>query len=249
SHYLGQNFAKAYGVQFQTRDGEHELAYATSWGVSTRLVGGLIMAHGDDAGLRLPPALAPFQVVIVPIYRSDEERSRVLEVAAKIAAELGELRVKVDDREEHRPGYKFNEWELKGVPVRIEMGPRDLDQDQVTVARRDTMDKGPEPLGGVGERVRGLMSQIQDALRAQAAEYLESHTMRPSDYGEMRAFLESNGGFALAPWCAGADCEAQVKAETKATIRYLPLDPEPAAGTCVVCGKPAAEEAAWARAY
>jgi prolyl-tRNA synthetase len=249
SHYLGQNFAKAYGVQFQSRAGELEYAYATSWGVSTRLVGGMIMGHGDDTGLRLPPALAPHQVVIVPIYRSDDERARVLEASAKLVAELGDLRVKVDDREEHRPGYKFNEWELKGVPVRIELGPRDLDQDQVTVARRDTLEKAPQPLGAVAEHVRGLMPQIQDSLRSQAAEFLDAHTARPADYDEMRGSLEASGGFALAPWCASPDCEAKVKAETKATIRYLPLDSQPADGTCIVCGRPAAEEAAWARAY
>ena len=249
SHYLGQNFSKAYGVQFQGRDGELEYAYATSWGVSTRLVGGLIMTHGDDSGLRLPPVLAPHQVVIVPIYRTDEERARVLEAGTKLAADLGDLRVKVDDREEHRPGFKFNEWELKGVPVRIEIGPRDLDRDQVTVARRDTLEKEGRPLGQAADHVRGLMAEIQDGLRAQATDFLEAHTVRPKDYEEMRAFLEASGGFAVAPWCLGPDCEARVKAETKATIRYLPLDPAGAEGPCIVCGKPGADEAAWARAY
>jgi prolyl-tRNA synthetase len=249
SHYLGQNFAKAYGVQFQGRDGELEFAYATSWGVSTRLVGGLIMTHGDDRGLRLPPVLAPHQVVIVPIYKSDEERSRTVEAANRLAAELNGLRVKVDDREEHRPGFKFNEWEQKGVPVRLDIGPRDLDAGQVTLARRDTGEKGPEPLEAVAGRLGGLMEEIQQNLFAQAEAFREEHTIRPKDYDEMRAFLDASGGFALAGWCARAECETQVKDETKATIRYLPLDPATPEGACIVCGREATEEAAWARAY
>jgi prolyl-tRNA synthetase len=249
SHYLGQNFAKTYGVQFQGRDGELEFAYATSWGTSTRLVGGLIMAHGDDLGLRLPPALAPYHVVIVPIYRSDEERARTLEAAEKLAAELGDLRVKVDDREEHRPGYKFNEWERKGVPARVELGPRDLDAGQATVARRDTLEKVSYGLEGVADQLRALMGEIQSGLRAEAERFTDEHTIRPSDYEEMRSFLEASGGFAIAPWCASPECEARVKDEAKATIRYVPLDPVDPGGTCVVCGQPGVEEAAWARAY
>jgi prolyl-tRNA synthetase len=249
SHYLGQNFAKAYEVQFQTRDGGLEYAYATSWGVSTRLVGGLIMQHGDDRGLRLPPALAPHQVVIVPIYRSDEERSRVLEASAKLVAELEGLRVKVDDREEHRPGYKFNEWELRGVPVRLEVGPRDLDQEQVVVARRDTSEKGPIGLATIGDHVRGLMGEIQSELRRQATEFTEAHTIRPSSYEEMREFLLGSGGFAVAPWCGSVECETRVKADSKATIRYLPVDPVRPDVPCIVDGREAVDEATWARAY
>ena len=249
SHYLGQNFAKAYGVQFQTRTGGLEYAYATSWGVSTRLVGGLIMQHGDDRGLRLPPALAPHQVVVVPIFRSEDERSRVLEATAKITADLEGLRVKVDDREEHRPGFKFNEWELRGVPVRIEVGPRDLEQEQVVVARRDNGDKGPMPLTSLGDHVRGLMAEIQAELRRQAGAFTDEHTIRPDSYEEMRSFLLASGGFAVAPWCGGADCEAKVKADTKATIRYLPVDPIKPEGPCIVDGREAVDEATWARAY
>jgi prolyl-tRNA synthetase len=249
SHYLGQNFAKAYGVRFLGRDGELEFAYATSWGVSTRLVGGLIMQHGDDRGLRLPPSLAPYQVVVIPISRSDEERSRVLEASAKIVAELSDVRVKVDDREEHRPGFKFNEWELRGVPVRLELGSRDLDQDQVTVARRDTLEKGVHPLPSLAEHVHGLLGEIQRSLREQARHFTQDHTIRPSSYEEMRSFLEASGGFAVAPWCGSRECEARVKQETKATIRYLPMDPAQPEGPCIVCGGRAVDEAAWARAY
>ncbi len=251
SHYLGQNFAKAYGVRFLGRDGELEFAYATSWGVSTRLVGGLIMTHGDDRGLRLPPALAPQQVVIVPIYRSDEERSRVAEAATSIGAELlvAGVRVHVDDREEQRPGFKFNEWDLKGVPLRLDLGPRDLDSGNVTVSRRDNGHKGALPLAGLAHHVPLILEEIQQNLLAQATAFLEEHTFSPEDYDEMKALLEDPGGFVVTGWCGQAECEDRVKADTKASIRYLPLEQKPAEGSCIVCGRPAAEEAAWAEAY
>jgi prolyl-tRNA synthetase len=251
SHYLGQNFAKAYGVQFQGRDGGLEYAYATSWGTSARLVGGVVMAHGDDRGLRLPPSLAPYQVVIVPIYRSDEERSRVLQAAATVAEELSgaTIRVRVDDREGQRPGFKFNEWELKGVPIRLELGPRDLDAEQVTVVRRDTGDKETWPLSGMGDGVGRLLLKIQEGLYAQATEFLEAHTFHPKDYEELRAVLADPGGFAVTPWCGRPECEVRVKADTRATIRYLSMEPGSVPGSCLVCGEPATEEAAWAQAY
>jgi len=247
SHYLGQNFAKAYGVRFLNREGEQEEAYATSWGLSTRAVGAVIMTHGDDKGLRLPPALAPVQAVIVPIYRSDEERGRVLDAATRLAAEL-DARVEVDDREE-RPGFKFNHWELRGVPVRIEIGPRDLDADQVTVVPRLTGEKEPVPLGKLSARVGALLDETQRGLLDQAREFRDAHTFRPADLAEMAALLKDPGGFMLAGWCGSEECEAKVKAETKATIRFLPVEPGTVSGTCIVCGRPAAEEAAWALAY
>jgi len=250
SHYLGQNFAKAYGVQFQGRTGELEYAWATSWGASTRLVGALIMAHGDDKGLRLPPALAPHQVVIVPIYRTDDERTRVLEATGTLARQLDPgVRVKIDDRDEHRPGYKFNEWEVKGVPVRIDVGPRDLDAGVVTLMRRDTGEKEQVGLAGVPSRVAELLAEIQRSLFDQAARFRDDHTYRASTFEELRDRLAADGGFVVGPWCGSPDCEAKVKAETKATIRYLPLDPSPVDGACVVCGQSAIEEAAWAQAY
>jgi prolyl-tRNA synthetase len=256
SHYLGQNFAKAYDVRFQNRDGDLEYAYATSWGASTRLVGGLIMQHGDDRGLRLPPVLAPHQVVVVPIFKTDDEQAKVLEAANRVARDLGEpdgtagaVRVKLDDREGVRPGFKFNEWELKGVPVRIELGPRDLDAGTVTVLRRDTLHKDTESLDRLDQVVPSLLVDIQRNLRREAVAFTEEHTIEPAGYDEMRSFLEASGGFAVAPWCADAECEARVKRETSATIRFMPLDPVDVRGTCIVCDRPATERATWARAY
>lgn len=249
SHYLGQNFARAYNVQFQNRAGELEHAYATSWGVSTRLVGGVIMTHGDDKGLRLPPKLAPVQVIIVPIYKSDEERSAVLDVANTLKSKLIGTRVKIDDRDEYRPGFKFNEWELKGVPLRIELGPRDLASGQATVSRRDTGDKTTLALDSLASAIPGLLDDIQTNLYAQAEAFRQEHTFRPKDYAEMDSLLKEPGGFMVAGWCGDATCEAKVKAQTKATIRYLPLDPVRVEGECIVCGKPATDEAAWAQAY
>ncbi|MBW3591046.1 MAG: proline--tRNA ligase [Actinobacteria bacterium] len=251
SHYLGQNFAKAYGVEFLGRDGGTHNPYATSWGVSTRLVGGLIMAHGDDRGLQLPPRLAPFQVVIVPIYR-DAERTRVMEGVDKIAESLSGIRMKIDDREEHRPGYKFNEWELKGVPLRLEVGPRDLDGEVVTASRRDLPAKESKStiaLSELATEVPKLLEGIQASMFRSAQEFRDEHTFRPSSYGELSEILRDARGFVEAPWCSNPDCEAKVKDETKATIRVLPMDPEEPGANCIVCGNKADENAVWAQAY
>ena len=248
SHYLGQNFAKAYGVKFLGRGGQQEFAYATSWGVSTRLVGGVIMTHGDDRGLRLPPALAPVQVAIVPIFRSDDERSTVLEACKRLAGEMAAHRVELDDRDE-RPGFKFNDWELRGVPLRIEVGPRDLAEDRVTLVPRLTGEKEQVPLERVAARAAETLSECQVGLLDDARRFRDEFTFRPSDMGEMASLLDDPGGFMVTGWCGSDECEAKVKAETKATIRYLPLDPERASGRCIVCGQPAAEEATWAQAY
>jgi prolyl-tRNA synthetase len=249
SHYLGQNFARAYGVRFLNRKGEQELAYATSWGVSTRLVGGVIMAHGDDKGLRLPPALAPIQVVVVPIYRSDEERSRVLEACDRLTGDLVGVRLHVDDREDVRPGFKFNHWELRGVPVRLELGPKDLDAERVTLVPRLSGEREEVPLPKLSDRVRDALEAAQRGLLEQAREFRDAHTFRPADMAEMASLLEDPGGFMITGWCGSEECEAKVKAETKATIRYLPLEPTPPGGPCIVCGRPAVDEAAWAQAY
>src|SRR5437764_3417904 len=248
SHYLGQNFAKAYGVKFLGREGSEELAYAASGGLSTRAVGAGIMTHGDDKGLRLPPALAPIQCVLVPIYRNEEERARVLEAAERLVADLG-VRAHVDDRDDLRPGFKFNDWELKGVPVRIELGPRDLDASQAVLVRRDTGEKETVGLDAVPGRVRDLLDVIQTALYSQAREFRDRYTFRPASYDELRSLAEDPGGFLVAPWCASPDCEAKVKADTKATIRFLRIEPGGDFGRCIVCGEPATEEATWAQAY
>jgi len=247
SHYLGQNFAKAYDVQYLNREGREEYAYATSWGLSTRAVGAVLMTHGDDRGLRLPPALAPIQVVIVPIYRSDEEQARVLDACGRLAHDLE--RVKVDDREDVRPGFKFNDWELRGVPVRIEIGPRDLDADQVTVVPRLTGEKAQVPLERVPSQVATMLEDTQRGLLEEARSFRDAHTFRPKDMSEMAGLLEDPGGFMLAPWCGKEECEAKVKAETKATIRYLPIERQDPGGPCIVCGDPGVEEAAGAPAY
>lgn len=249
SHDLGQNFSKTYEVTFLGRDGSEQHPYATSWGLSTRVVGGLIMTHGDDQGLRLPPNLAPVQVVIVPIYRSDEERVKVLAEISKLTDKLSGVRIKVDDRDAHRPGYKFAEWELKGVPVRIEIGPRDIESGSVPVACRDTGDKASHALKDLPKVVPQLLTDIQKNLYTQAQQRLAEHTHRPSNYNEMKELLESNPGFMLTGWCTNDACEAKVKKETTATLRCLPFDQSDKPDTCIVCDKPADALAAWAKAY
>jgi prolyl-tRNA synthetase len=252
SHYLGQGFARAFHVRYTGRDGSEQYPYATSWGATTRLVGGVGMAHGDDRGLRLPPRVAPQQVVIVPIFREDD-RVDVLQVAAAVADELraAGVRVRVDDRREYRPGFKFNEWELKGVPLRIEIGGRDLAAGAVTVARRDTGDKQQIPLAGLCAEIGEMLSDAQTSLFRVARDERERRTLRdPSSYDEMIEYLRDAGGFVAAPWCGREECEARVKDDSSATIRCLPLAEQPAqANTCVCCGRTAVAAAVWAQAY
>jgi prolyl-tRNA synthetase len=251
SHYLGQGFARAFDVRFTGRDGSEQHPYATSWGATTRLVGGVVMAHGDDRGLRLPPMVAPQQVVIVPIAREDE-RADVLAAAGAVADELraAGVRVRVDDRPELRPGFKFNEWELKGVPVRVELGARDLAAAAATIARRDTGEKEQLPLAGLAAAIRALLDEVQATLFASARYEQERRTLRdPRSYDELIEYLRDAGGFAVAPWCGRSECEARVKADSSATIRCLPLDEQAEAGACVCCGRPAAASAVWAQAY
>jgi prolyl-tRNA synthetase len=251
SHFLGQGFARAFDVRYTGRNGTEQYPYATSWGASTRLVGGVVMAHGDDRGLRLPPRVAPHQVVVVPIYREDE-RADVLGAATALADELrtARLRVRVDDRPEHRPGFKFNEWELKGVPLRVEVGRRDLAVGTVTVARRDTGDKLQIQLPRAAEAIGELLDDVQRSLFDSARDELMRRTLRePSGFDEMIAYLRDAAGFVVAPWCGRGECEARVKADSSATIRLLPLDEPPQSGLCVCCGLPAATVAVWAQAY
>ena len=251
SHFLGQNFARAYDVTFLNSEGEQEHAWGTSWGMTTRMVGSLIMTHGDDRGLRLPPALAPVQAVIVPIYKTDEERSRVLEVAEGLRGDLARtgLRVKVDDRDQHRPGYKFSEWELKGVPLRIEIGPKDVAAEQVVVADRVSGAKSSLGLGTVASAVPGLLGESQKALLADARAFRDANTHEAGSYDELAEGIEAQAGFWVGPWCGDGACEEKVTAETKATIRVLPLEVEDPGAPCLVCGRPGAERATWARAY
>jgi prolyl-tRNA synthetase len=249
SHYLGTNFARAYDVRFLNRQGERELAYATSWGLSTRAVGAVLMTHGDDKGLRLPPAVSPIQVAVVPIYRSDQERADVLEACSRLTSELDGVRVHVDDRDDVRPGFKFNHWELRGVPVRLEVGPRDIQENQAMLAPRLTGEKETVPLPKVADAVRDALDASQRGLLDQAREFRDAHTFRPEDLAEMAALLEDPGGFMVTGWCGSEQCEAKVKAETKATLRFLPIEPSAPDVPCVVCGRPAVDEATWALAY
>jgi prolyl-tRNA synthetase len=252
SHYLGQGFPRTFGVRYTARDGSEQYPYGTSWGSTTRLVGGVVMAHGDELGLRLPPRVAPQQVVIVPIFREDDPGD-VLQAAAAVADELraAGVRVRVDDRPEHRPGFKFNECELKGVPLRLEIGARDLAGAAVTVARRDSGDKQQIPLDRVAARVGELLGDVQTSLFRAARDEQERRTLRdPSSYHEMVEYLRDAGGFVAASWCGRRECEVRVKDESSATIRCLPLADEAAqAGTCVCCGRTAVTAAVWAQAY
>lgn len=251
SHYLGRNFARAFNVQFQNQEGKLEYVYATSWGVSTRLIGALVMAHSDDDGLVLPPKLAPIHVVVVPIFKDDTERSAVLEKAAKIEAELAPAwTVRVDSRENCSAGWKFNEWELKGVPIRIEIGPKDVTQDQAIVVRRDTREKRAIPLAQLKDFAAAQLVEMQAALFQRAAKMREERTRRVDDYASFKEHIEQEtGGFALAGWCGSPECEAAIQEETKATIRCIPLDRREEKGACVRCGKPSDGRVVMAKAY
>jgi prolyl-tRNA synthetase len=251
SHFLGQNFAKAFNCQFQNQNNELEYVWATSWGVSTRLIGALIMVHSDDQGLVLPPRLAPTQVVIVPIYRKEDKKAQVLEAAERIARELRDagIRVKLDARESQRPGWKFNEYEVQGVPLRIAVGPRDIQNGQVELARRDTRGKETVPQAGLGDRLRALLETIQQDLFNRALAYREANMHRVDSYDEFKEALDAKGGFIFAPWDGSAETEAQIKEETKATIRCVPLERESESGKDMVSGRPSAGRVVFARAY
>ena len=254
SHNLGQNFAKVFDLKFQTESGGTDFAWNTSWGASTRLVGGLVMTHGDDSGLRVPPRLAPTEAVVVPIWRTDEEKTRVLAAAHAVRADLaGRVRVHVDARDTMKPGAKYYEWELRGVPVRIELGPRDLDKSQAVVVRRDTRAKQPVALDRLAAELVTLLVTIQDDMLAAARTRREEHSVRGRiTYDAFRQLMEGDGAFVYAGWCGDGACEAAIKEETKATIRVLPDEefrsPE-APPTCLKCGHPSTGEALWARAY
>ncbi|MCX6291561.1 MAG: proline--tRNA ligase [Bacteroidetes bacterium] len=251
SHFLGQNFAKAFDVKFTSREGKLEHVWATSWGVSTRLMGALVMAHSDDDGLVLPPKLAPIQVVIVPIYKNDEQLSAISIVAKKIKSDLEKknISVKFDDRDTHKPGWKFAEYEFKGVPVRIAIGPRDIENQTVEVARRDTKEKSVIHLTDLSLKIEHLLDQIQDNLYQKAITFRESKTFKADSMSEFTKILDVEGGFVYAHWDGTSETEEKIKEETKATIRCIPLDNKLEEGKCIYSGKPSRQRVLFARAY
>ena len=251
SHNLGQNFAKVFDITFQARDKSEQFVYGTSWGVSTRLIGGVIMTHGDEGGLILPPRIAPHQVVIVPIPRGNWKETvlpKAREIRDALVAEG--IRVLLDDRETQTPGWKFNEWELRGVPLRLEIGPKDIEKSHVVLARRDTREKSAAPMAGLPGHVTRLLESIQQALFERALAFRREHTTATDSYDEFRQIMDGRPGFVVSAWCGSTACEAAIKAETQATIRNLPFASAPVAGRrCLKCGEPATAEAWFAKAY
>jgi prolyl-tRNA synthetase len=264
SHFLGQNFAKAFDVQFQNQAGQREYAWATSWGVTTRLIGALVMSHGDDQGLVLPPRLAPIHVVIVPIFRKPEERIAVTAAAQQLAAAVRDLplgpwlnydpvTVKVDDRDQHQPGYKFNEWELRGVPVRVELGPKDLANNACVLARRDLPGKEAKevgvPLAAAPARIAELLRAMQTDLLDRALRFRDANTFEVNSYEEFKQKIDEPGGFLWAHWDGTRETEDRIAAETKATIRCIPFNRSKEAGKCMVTGRPSQGRVVFAKAY
>jgi prolyl-tRNA synthetase len=250
SHNLGQNFAKAFDVTFQTKEGTLDHVWATSWGVSTRLVGALIMAHSDDRGLVLPPVLAPVQVMIVPIFKN-ENKAEVIGYARKLYDRLKtQISVQIDDDDQNSPGWKFAEAELQGIPIRIEVGPKDMEKNQVVLVRRDNYQKIPVAVDQAETRVKQLLEEIQNGLYHRALAFRKENTHQAADYQSFKTLVEEQGGFIECGWCGKADCEAKIKDETKATIRVLPMGRNgPTDGTCILCGEKATELAVFAKAY
>ena len=250
SHNLGQNFANAFDIRYLDQNNQLQYVWTTSWGVSTRFIGAIIMTHGDDQGLILPPKLAPIQVIIVPIYRNDQEKADVLDFVHKVKSQLGQFRIKVDEREGLSPGFKFNDWELKGVPLRLEIGPKDVEKEIVTAARRDIPGKQGKcglPITNLGEQVGTLLDEIQLSLYNRALNFRQSNIFDPNNYEEFKEVI--NRGWAFSWWCGEKSCEAVIKEDTKATTRNIPLDQPGGTGTCIRCGKNADKKVYFARAY
>ncbi len=252
SHFLGQNFARAFNIQYLDQNNTLQYCWTTSWGLSTRFIGAIIMTHGDDQGLILPPKLAPIQVVLVPIYKNDAEKSRVMPVAERILSELqgAGLRLRLDAREELTPGYKFNDWEMRGVPLRIEIGPKDVERGQVALARRDVLGRGGKASASqtnLPSTVNGLLSEIQASLLQRATEFRDRHIFDPQTYDELKEVVQE--GWAFSWWCERRECEARIKEETRATSRCIPLEAAEGRGRCIVCGREARVKAYFARAY
>jgi len=252
SHFLGQNFAKAFNIQYTDKNNELQYAWTTSWGLSTRMVGAIIMTHGDDKGLVLPPRLAPIQVVIVPIYRNDAEKSVVMETAERIFSELkiAGIRLKMDDREEVTPGFKYNDWEMRGVPLRMEIGPKDVEKNSVALARRDRPGKEGKsfvPQANLAATVSDLLTEIQAALLAKATAFRDSHIHDPRDMAELIQVLQN--GWAYSWWCESKECESKVKDATKASTRCMPVGQPEGSGQCIVCGQPAKRKVIFGKSY
>ena len=250
SHFLGQNFAKAFNIQYLDTNNTLQYVWTTSWGLSTRFIGAIIMTHGDDQGLILPPRLAPIQIVLIPIYKNDAERSAVMPVVERIKTELAEFRLKVDDRTEVTPGFKFNDWEMRGVPLRIEIGPKDVEKGTVAMARRDKPGREGKsfvPQARLSRTVGMLLDEIQASLLARATTFRDSHIFDPKDYAELTEVVQN--GWAYSYWCGDNECEAKVKEDTKATTRCIPLEQKEEKGKCIVCGKNAKRKVYFARAY
>jgi prolyl-tRNA synthetase len=250
SHNLGQNFAKAFDVTFQDEEGNRQLVWATSWGVSTRLIGAIIMTHSDDRGLVLPPRIASLKAVVVPIPGKKADPSKVVAESKKLAEELALGRaVHVDERLNLSPGWKFHQWEQRGVPIRLELGPRDLENNQAVLVRRDTGEKQPVPRSDLKQTVNAVLDEIQENLFRRAKELREKYTFPVDDEKTFREKLEDPGGFLLAHWCGDAACEERVQTETKATIRCIPLDAKEEKGSCPFCGKESNRRVIFAKAY
>jgi prolyl-tRNA synthetase len=252
SHYFSTNFAKAFEIQFLNKDNTLQYAETTSWAISSRIIGAMIMVHGDDQGLVLPPRLAPTQAVIVPIFKKDDEKTKVMEVADRVFMELkaAGIRVKMDDRDNVSSGFKFNDWEMRGVPLRVEIGPKDVEKGSVALARRDKPGKEGKsfvPQAGLTATVSGLLAEIQDSLLKRATEYRDANIHEPKDYEDLKRIVLDSWAFSY--WCESKECEAKVKEDTKATTRNIPLNQPEGEGICVVCGKPSKRKVYFAKAY
>ena len=248
SHYFGENFTRAYDLTFTGRNNDRQYPHSTSWGMTTRMVGAVVMAHGDDSGMQLPPRIAPVQVIVVPIFRSDAERSQIETALQQVLIDLEDIRVKVDWRDE-RPGFKYNEWELKGVPLRLEIGPRDLAKGEVTVVRRLNRAKQQVPLGDLGVAIPAMLEEVQAGLFTRAREFRDTHTVRVDSLEALVKFFDTSIGFVVTPWCGRAEDERTVKERTTATTRVILSGSRGPEQPCAICGRPATVEVAWGKAY
>jgi prolyl-tRNA synthetase len=252
SHFFGENFARAFDIQYLDKNNTLQYCHTTSWGLSTRMIGAVIMVHGDDQGLKLPPKIAPIQAVLVPIYKTDEQKTQVMEVADKVFTELKDagIRIKMDDREEVTPGFKYNDWEMRGVPLRIEVGPKDVEKGSVALARRDVPGREGKSFvsqDGLAATATEMLETIQASMLKQATEFRDANIHDPKDYEELKEVVKD--GWAFVWWDGSKECEAKVKEDTKATTRVIPFDQPEGGGKCIVCGNKADKKVYFARAY